>query len=110
MKAKRYDTLGWKLAALSLAAFTLTGLILMVFYYGTSLLLWLNPSRSFFGTRLIRWTVNHIGSSLIMLVGGLPLYIYFFQKYDWLFTRDYDRDAEVCGRKSILFDSGIFGG
>ncbi|URJ52119.1 sensor histidine kinase [Paenibacillus polymyxa] len=84
MKAKRYDTLGWKLAALSLAAFALTGLILMVFYYGASLLLWLNPSRSFFGTRLVRWTVNHIGSPLIMLVGGLPTYIYFF----FLFTKN----------------------
>ncbi|MBY9081605.1 HAMP domain-containing histidine kinase [Paenibacillus sp. HN-1] len=62
----------------SLAALLSTGLILGVLYFAAGLLVWMNPSRSFWGATLIRWTANHIGSAPLLLIAGIPLYTLFF--------------------------------
>lgn len=80
MNLKRFDTLSWKIVGFSLTSLALTAAILLVGYYGISLLLWLNPSRSFWGVKLIRWVINNIGSTLIVTLIGLPLFIIFILK------------------------------
>lgn len=42
------------------------------------MLLWLNPSHSFWGVKLIRWVINTIGSLPVVLIVGIPLYTFFF--------------------------------
>lgn len=75
---KRYSTLPWKMVWFSLASLGVTALILILGYYGTALLIWLNPSRSFWGVKLIWWVIKNIGSKPIMIVVGFPLFIFFF--------------------------------
>nr|WP_228745168.1 HAMP domain-containing sensor histidine kinase [Paenibacillus sp. S150] len=75
---KRFDTLSWRLAGFGLASLMLTCLILAGAFFGASLLLWLNPSRSFWLVKLIRWTINNIGSLPVLLLAGAPLYVFFF--------------------------------
>jgi len=77
---KRFDTLSWKIVGFSLTSLALTAAILLVGYYGTSLLLWLNPSHSFWGVKLIRWVTNNIGSTPIVILIGVPLFIFFILK------------------------------
>lgn len=80
MNFKRFDTLSWKIVGFSLTSLAITALILMAGYYGTSLLLWLNPSRSFWGVKLIRWVINTIGSTPIVILVGIPLFVFFILK------------------------------
>ena len=80
MNFKRFDTLSWKIVVFSLTSLAITSLILMGGYYGTSLLLWLNPSRSFWGVKFIRWVINNIGSTPILILVGIPLFIFFILK------------------------------
>jgi signal transduction histidine kinase len=77
---KRFDTLSWKIVGFSLTSLALTTAILLVGYYGTSLLLWLNPSRSFWGVKLLHWVINNIGSIPIVLLIGIPLFIFIILK------------------------------
>lgn len=77
MNFRRFDTLSWKIVGFSLTSLALTAAILLVGYYGTSLLIWLNPSRSFWGIKLLRWVINNIGSTPIVILMGIPLFIYF---------------------------------
>lgn len=80
MNLKRFDTLSWKIVGFSLTSLALTAAILLVGYYGTSLLLWLNPSRSFWAVKLIRWIINNIGSTPIVILIGIPFFIIFILK------------------------------
>ncbi|KTD87116.1 sensor histidine kinase [Paenibacillus etheri] len=80
MNFKRFDTLSWKIVGFSLTSLALTAAILLVGYYGTSLLIWLNPSRSFWGVKLLRWVINNIGSTPIVILMGIPLFIFFILK------------------------------
>lgn len=80
MNFKRFDTLSWKIVGFSLTSLALTAAILLMGYYGTSLLIWLNPSRSFLGVKLIRWVINNIGSTPIVILIGIPLFIFFILK------------------------------
>ncbi|WP_188540716.1 sensor histidine kinase [Paenibacillus segetis] len=77
MNNRRFNTLSWKMAWFSLASLGFTALVLMIGYYFTSMLLWLNPSQSFWGVTLIRWVINNIGSTPIMIIVGVPLFILF---------------------------------
>lgn len=80
MNIKRFDTLSWKIVGFSFTSLALTAAILLVGYYGTSLLLWLNPSGSFWGVKLILWVINNIGSTPIVILMGIPLFIFFILK------------------------------
>jgi signal transduction histidine kinase len=75
---KRFEKLSWRLVGFGLASVVLTALILMILFWGASMLLWLNPSRSFWGVKLIRWVINTIGSLPVVLITGIPLYTFFF--------------------------------
>ena len=77
MNFKRFDTLSWKIVGFSLTSLALTAAILLAGYYGTSLLIWLNPSRSFWGVKILRWVINNIGSTPIVIIMGIPLFIFF---------------------------------
>lgn len=72
--------LPWKMILYSLISLLITGLILMILHAGAALLLWLNPSRSFWIVKLIRFTINNIGSAPVLLVIGVPLYTFLFLK------------------------------
>ncbi|AIQ53714.1 sensor histidine kinase [Paenibacillus sp. FSL R7-0331] len=78
MNTKRFNTLSWRLAGFGLASLVLAALIIMVLFWGASMLLWLNPSRSFWGVKLLRWVINNIGSIPVVLIIGIPLYTFFF--------------------------------
>lgn len=72
----RFNTLSWKMVWFSLASLSFTAVILMIGYYLTSMLVWFNPSQSFWAVTLIRWVINNIGSTPIMIIVGIPLLIF----------------------------------
>ncbi|MNO29634.1 Alkaline phosphatase synthesis sensor protein PhoR [compost metagenome] len=75
---RRFDNLAWRMVWFSLASLIFTSLILMAGYFGAAMIVWLNPSRSLWIVTVIRWIVNNIGSTPILVVIGVPLFIFFF--------------------------------
>ncbi|WP_144027327.1 sensor histidine kinase [Paenibacillus selenitireducens] len=73
--------LTWKMLLVVAASSLSVAIILMLCYFSSSLLLWLNPSSSFFGTKLLRWVIQNISSAWMMIFIGILLFIVFFFIY-----------------------------
>lgn len=73
--------LTWKMLLAMAASALSVAIILMLCYYSSSLLLWLNPSSSLFITKLLRWVIINISSTGMMIFTGTFLFIIFFFIY-----------------------------
>lgn len=61
-----------------LASLAALAFVLLAGYYTASLLISMNPSSSFFLTKMLRWVITNIGSIPVMSITGVFLFLLFF--------------------------------
>ncbi|UVI30782.1 sensor histidine kinase [Paenibacillus spongiae] len=78
MNRKLARTFLWKVLFAFLASLSALGLVLLIGYYAAGLLLYFDPTSSWFLTTLLRWVIHNIGSIPVMSVTGVILFLVLF--------------------------------